>query len=42
MEGNKIRRFIDLKVWQEGHKLVIMIYRETKKFPKEERYGLSS
>ena len=37
---NKIRSFTDLIVWQEGHKLVIMIYEITKKFPKEEIYSL--
>ena len=39
-ENNKIQRFTDLYVWQEGHKLVIMIYQETKKFPHQEKYGL--
>lgn len=28
-------------VWQEGHKLVLIIYKITKDFPKEERYGLT-
>lgn len=37
---NKIRSFTDLIVWQEGHKLVIMIYEITKKFPREETYSL--
>ncbi len=32
----KIKKFTDLVVWQEGHKLVILIYDITKKFPKEE------
>ena len=36
----KIREFTDLKVWQEGHSLVLMIYKETKSFPKEETYSL--
>lgn len=39
MEG-KIKSFSDLWAWREGHKLVLMIYRETKKFPKEETFGL--
>lgn len=39
---NKIKSFIDLKVWQEGHHLVIEIYRITKNFPKEELFGLTS
>ena len=32
----------DLKVWQRGHDLVLSIYRITKNFPDEERYGLVS
>lgn len=39
-ENNKIKSFTDLKVWQEGHKLVILIYSITKNFPKEETYSL--
>lgn len=39
---NKIKDFTDLISWQESHKLVILIYRETSKFPKEELYGLVS
>lgn len=39
-EKNKIKSFTDLKVWQEGHKLVILIYSITKNFPKEETYSL--
>lgn len=37
----KIHTFKDLKVWQEGHRLVLMIYKLTKDFPKEEKYGLT-
>lgn len=40
MNDNKIRSFTDLKVWQEGHSLVLLIYKNTKKFPKEEIYSL--
>ena len=36
----KIQRFTDLKAWQEGHKLVIFVYKLTKKFPREEMYSL--
>jgi len=39
-EIKKIQKFTDLIVWQEGHKLVLMIYKETKSFPQEEKYGL--
>jgi four helix bundle protein len=38
--NNKIQKFTDLIVWQEGHKLVLLIYKETKNFPPEEKYGL--
>lgn len=38
----KIKSFTDLKVWQEGHKLVILIYQITKKFPKDELFALTS
>jgi len=37
----KIRSFTDLLVWQYGHQLVIVVYRITKTFPKEEKYSLS-
>ena len=36
------KSFTDLEVWHEGHKLVLMIYKITRKFPKEELYGLTS
>ena len=28
-------------VWQKAHRLVLSVYKMTKKFPKEERFGLS-
>jgi len=31
-----------LKVWQKSYKLCLELYRITAKFPKEERYGLTS
>lgn len=40
MSETKIRSFTDLTTWQEGHKLVIMVYKITKKFPREETYSL--
>lgn len=36
----KIRSFTDLIVWQEAHRLAVLIYRITKSFPKEETYSL--
>jgi len=41
-KNQKIREFTDLLAWKEGHKLVLLIYAETKKFPKEEIFGLTS
>lgn len=40
MKNGKIESFTDLNVWKEGHKLVVMIYKITKKFPSEETYSL--
>lgn len=37
-----IKTFRDLVIWQKGIEVVIEIYRVTKKFPKEETYGLVS
>lgn len=37
---DKIRSFTDLRAWQEGHKLVILTYKITKTFPREETYSL--
>ena len=42
MENNKIRKFTDLNAWKEGYVLVLKIYKATKKFPKEELFGLTS
>lgn len=38
---DKIKTFQDLLSWQEGHKLVLMIYKATKRFPREETYSLT-
>ena len=42
MYNEKIKSFTDLVAWQEGHKLVLMIYQITKSFPKEEIFGLTN
>lgn len=40
-EGKKkIRSYRDLDVWKLGMEIVLEVYRLTKKFPKEELYGL--
>lgn len=38
----KIRSFTDLIAWRKGHELVLMIYKGTKNFPREEEFGLKS
>ena len=40
--NEKIKSFTDLFAWKEGHKLVLMIYKMTRDFPKEEIFGLTS
>ncbi len=42
MENTKIKSFADLNAWKQGHLLILNIYKITKKFPQEERYGLIS
>ena len=41
IQNNKIKSFTDLVVWQKAHQLVLVIYKITKNFPKQEIYGLS-
>ncbi len=41
-EAGKIRNFTDLNAWKEAHKLVLMIYKTTKQFPREELFGLTN
>ncbi len=36
-----IKSFTDLNAWQQGHKLVLMIYNASKRFPAEEKFGLT-
>ncbi len=37
-----MQSFRDLNVWQKGHRLTLDIYRQTKRFPSDERFGLTS
>ena len=39
---NKIKSFRDLLVWQKAHLLTLAVYQETKKFPSDEKFGLTS
>lgn len=42
MESKRITQFMDLKAWQESHKVVISIYKMTESFPSSEQFGLTS
>jgi len=42
METKAIKSYRDLEVWQKAISLIKKIYIITKKFPKEETYGLIS
>ena len=37
-----MQRFTDLKVWQKAHALVLDVYRLTRGFPQDERFGIVS
>ncbi|MFQ5926241.1 MAG: four helix bundle protein [Terriglobia bacterium] len=37
-----IRDFTELKVWQEAHKLTLAVYKTTRSFPREEKFGVVS
>jgi four helix bundle protein len=39
-EVRKIKSFTDLNAWKEAHKLVLLIYGVSKKFPRDEQFGL--
>jgi four helix bundle protein len=39
---NKIENFRDLEVWKKAHQIVLAVYRLTKDFPTDERFGLVS
>lgn len=41
-QQGKIKDFTDLEAWKEAHKLALMIYKATKTFPEDERFGLTS
>lgn len=38
----KIRHFSQLNTWKEAHKLVLMIYKATNRFPAKEQFGLTN
>jgi len=39
-ERAKIKNFTDLEAWKTAHKLVIEIYKLTKKYPPSEQFGI--
>ncbi|MGB7443437.1 MAG: four helix bundle protein [Coleofasciculaceae cyanobacterium] len=42
MTDSEIRSYRDLRVWQKGMDIAEACYRMTKKFPREEMYGMVS
>ncbi len=42
MSNKNIHHFTHLIAWQKNHKLTLKIYKVTRKFPKEELFGLIS
>lgn len=37
-----VKTFEDMKVWQKSHEMTLKLYKVTKSFPKEERFGIVS
>lgn len=37
-----MRNFRELRVWERSHNLAVAVYRETKGFPRDEKFGLTS
>jgi four helix bundle protein len=37
-----VRNYKDLQVWEKAHILTLAVYKDTKCFPVEERFGLTS
>ncbi len=37
-----MKDFQKLKVWEKAHHLTLTLYKETKSFPREELFGLTS
>ncbi|GJL80299.1 MAG: four helix bundle protein [Nitrospinaceae bacterium] len=42
MAREPAKSFEDLIVWQKAHQWVLSVYKQTEKFPNEEKYGLIS
>lgn len=41
INNSKIKEFTDLNAWKESHKLVLLVYKITRNFPREETYSLT-
>ena len=37
-----MRNYKDLHVWEKAHSLTLAVYKDTQRFPSEERFGLTS
>ena len=37
-----MKDFKELRVWSEAHHLTLQLYKETRSFPREEQYGITS
>jgi four helix bundle protein len=37
-----MRNYKDLQVWEKAHRLILAVYKSTRLFPNEERFGLTS
>jgi len=42
MDREPAKTFEDLIVWQKAHQFVLLVYKFTEEFPKQEMYGLTS
>lgn len=42
LKENKVKSFRDLRTWRGGHRLLLEIYQITDRFPREEKYTLTS
>ena len=42
IEKTRILKFTDLIVWREAHKLVLLVYKISEKFPEKEKFGLTN
>lgn len=42
IDNKPAKSFTDLIAWQKAHSFVLLVYKMTASFPKEEQYGLTS